>query len=95
MKVYTHYFKIINSKNFTIVLLLTIGFLQSCNNEETEPINFYHYYPTELGLVSIYEIEETVYSAGRKDPARKRRDKLCNYKFYRNSNLFYLNIQKR
>ncbi|WP_159474521.1 hypothetical protein [Dyadobacter sp. 3J3] len=69
MNVCTHYSKTIISKILGVALLLIIGILQSCNNDETEPTNSYDYYPLEVGQISIYEIKETVYSAGQKDPA--------------------------
>lgn len=69
MNVYKYNLKATNSKFITIALLLIIGILESCQKNETEPINPYAYYPVEVGRISIFEITETVYSSGLKHPA--------------------------
>lgn len=50
--------------------LLTIisMFSQSCNNDSTEPVDVYDYFPLEVGRYQIYNVKETIYSAGQKDP---------------------------
>jgi len=47
-----------------VLLVLT----ESCNNESTEPVNVYAYFPLELGRFQIYDVREEVYSSGNKNP---------------------------
>lgn len=66
MVIYAHYKKVI-SKVLPTASLLLIGFLLSCHNNETEPVNPYSYFPVALSQYSIYDIAEVTYSAGQKD----------------------------
>lgn len=47
--------------------MLAILFI-SCENNETEPIDPYSYYPMKTGSYRIYEVTEDVYSAGNQTP---------------------------
>ncbi|WP_229254223.1 hypothetical protein [Dyadobacter sp. NIV53] len=51
-----------------IPLLAIVFLLQSCNNDSTEPINVYDYYPLEIGKYQIYSVKVEVYSAGVSAP---------------------------
>ncbi len=44
------------------------AFIQSCDQSETNPVDSYQYYPLELGRYQIYQVQETIYSAGQKNP---------------------------
>ncbi|CAG5007073.1 hypothetical protein DYBT9275_03958 [Dyadobacter sp. CECT 9275] len=50
------------------MLGILLTFFQSCENSKTEPLDTYAYYPLEIGRYQIYEVQETVYSSGQKDP---------------------------
>lgn len=45
-------------------------FFQSCEKAE-DSIETFNYYPLEVGLYKVYQVNETVYSAGVKDPVKK------------------------
>jgi hypothetical protein len=47
---------------FAIVLV------QSCDKAGTDPIDSHEYYPLELGRYQIYQVQETIYSAGQTKP---------------------------
>ena len=49
-------------------LLAILVLIESCNNNSTEPLNVYDYFPLELGRYQIYDVKEEVYSAGSKNP---------------------------
>ncbi|WP_025763177.1 hypothetical protein [Dyadobacter tibetensis] len=54
--------------SFSIALAAT---LWSCEKENTAPIDHYAYYPLEIGSSQTYQVDETIYSAGQKDPVIK------------------------
>ncbi len=59
------------SRNLLLKLLslsFFILFTLSCDRTDTDPVDAYQYYPLDLGRYQIYQVEETVYSAGQKNP---------------------------
>lgn len=60
-----------NSNHFLIKWLpfcLAAVLIQACEKSETNPIDTYQYYPLEPGQYQIYQVNETIYSAGQKNP---------------------------
>jgi hypothetical protein len=53
---------------FLFLLSASILALQSCDKNETDPVDEYQYYPLGLGQYQIYQVEETTYSAGQSKP---------------------------
>lgn len=49
-------------------LLAAIFLFQSCDNDSTEPIDVYNYFPLQVGRFQIYNVKDEVYSSGVKDP---------------------------
>ena len=80
MRTYTHTKKsTIRSMIKLLPLLTIISLFQSCNNDSTEPIDVYDYFPLEIGRYQIYSVREEVYSAGVKNPAvtiRQEKDEI-------------------
>lgn len=63
---------IVPISNFTTLFLCLILVLaQSCNNDNTEPVNTYDYYPLTVGHYMIYDVNEAVYSSGQANPVIK------------------------
>jgi hypothetical protein len=69
VKIDTYYKRQANGRAFRIICLLIIGFLfQSCNDSTKEPVDAYDYFPLTVGHYMIYDVQETVYSSGQKNP---------------------------
>lgn len=67
MKIHTHYLKA-PVRNFGAqIFLLMVFALQSCGDDNVDPIYSYDYYPVKIGQFSIFEINQVVYSLGQKD----------------------------
>jgi hypothetical protein len=58
----------IKTSGTCLALLLLMLWAISCNQTNTDPVDVYQYYPLELGRYQIYQVKETVYSAGQKNP---------------------------
>ncbi|QRR03488.1 hypothetical protein [Dyadobacter sandarakinus] len=56
---------------FRITLLAVLAMAASCESDDTEPVVYENYFPLEVGRYAIYEVTETVYSSGQKDPVTK------------------------
>jgi len=69
VKSYTHIIKSSTRRIIQMLPILTIVlFFQSCDNNSTEPLNVYDYFPLEIGRYQIYDVKEETYSAGVKAP---------------------------
>lgn len=58
----------INVLTKCIIFGLLFIIILSCDKSGTEPIDSYQYYPLDLGRYQIYQVQETIYSAGQKNP---------------------------
>lgn len=55
-----------------IALFALCAALVSCENDDTEPIDVYEYYPLRVGYYQVYEVNETSYSTGQTAPVEKQ-----------------------
>ena len=69
MKINTYYKKrsVISLYRFLSVFII-ITLFQSCNDDSTDPVNSYDYFPLAIGHYMIYDVEETTYSSGQQKP---------------------------
>lgn len=73
MRINTYY----QAKHFThsafgiLILFTALVLFQSCNNDNTDPVNTYDYFPLTIGHYMIYEVNEAVYSSGQANPVIK------------------------
>jgi hypothetical protein len=49
-------------------LLVIIALFQACNDDSTDPVNSYDYFPLTIGHYMIYDVDETTYSSGQQKP---------------------------
>jgi hypothetical protein len=69
VKVYTYYKKRTGTAlSLFISLLIVTVLFQACSDKTTDPVNTYDYYPLTIGHFMIYDVNETTYSSGQKDP---------------------------
>lgn len=69
MKIHTRYLKL-PGKNFVtqvFLIIVSIFVLQSCHDNDADPINSYDYFPVKVGQFSIFEVNQVVYAMGQKD----------------------------
>lgn len=59
-----------NSTRLFLYLILLVA-IQSCNNDGTDPVNTYDYFPLTVGHYMIYDVNDAVYSSGQANPVIK------------------------
>lgn len=55
------------TKHITILAIASIAF-SACDNDDTDPIDPYAYYPLTIGHYVVYDVSQEVYSAGQSTP---------------------------
>jgi len=72
LKIYSHTGKIVGWNALkTLSLFFILLATQSCDNNSTEPVDVYNYFPLQIGKYQIYDVREEIYSSGQKNPAIK------------------------
>jgi hypothetical protein len=67
VKIHARYLKAPVSNFGAQIFLLMVFALQSCGDDNVDPIHSYDYYPVKVGQFSIFEINQVIYSLGQKD----------------------------
>ncbi|SEJ31862.1 hypothetical protein SAMN05216327_108246 [Dyadobacter sp. SG02] len=55
------------TKHITILAIASIAF-SACDDDNTDPVDPYNYYPLEIGHYVVYDVNQEVYSAGQSAP---------------------------